>query len=366
MIHLEFLENTQNKIQMHNPNISNTEDLRILQIIDANLDRAREGLRVLEDWARFGLGEEKIVERIKNFRQILGKNHLEVYKKSRNYIEDQCKGLTHEEQIKRKTSDQIISSNAGRVQEALRVIEEFSRLHNHQLSQIASKIRYEIYTLEIDLLNLSKRNKSEKILKENDLYVITDKKDNLLVIIENILIAGVKIIQHRFKNGADKDHLEEAIKIKSLCERYNSLFIINDRVDIALASNADGVHLGQDDLDLKTARKLLGYSKIIGISTNNEIDITKALADGCDYIGIGPIFKTSTKKNKKPLGIKKIKTLTKDLNIPWFAIGGVTTKNISNLKSNGIKKVALVSQLMNSEDPKEDAIMILKELSHEN
>jgi len=198
------------------------------------------------------------------------------------------------------------------------------------------------------------------------LGIITNQKDNLLEIIEEILIAGVKINQHRFKTGTDQDHLQEAIKIKNLCKRYNSLFIINDRLDIALASNADGIHLGQDDLDLKTARKLLGYSKIIGISANNEIDISNALKEGCDYIGIGPVFETTTKKNKKPIGIEKIKTLTKDLNIPWFAIGGIKTNNILYLKSNGIKKVALVSQLMNAEDPKGDAIMILKELSHEN
>ena len=351
---------------MLNPNSTNAEDLRIYQIIDANLDRAREGLRVIEDWARFGLGKEKYVEKIKNFRQILGKSHLEVYKQSRNHIEDKCKGLTHQEQIKRKTPEQIISSNSGRVQEALRVIEEFSRLHNHELSKIASEIRYEIYTLEVDLLSLSKRKKSQEILKENDLYVISDQKENLLEIIEDILIAGVKIIQHRFKRGNDKDNLQQAIKIKNLCKRYNSLFIINDRVDIALASDADGIHLGQDDLDLKTARKLLGFSKIIGISANNEIDISNALKEGCDYIGIGPVFETATKKNKKPIGIKKIKTLTKDLNIPWFAIGGIKLNDISYLRRNGFKKVALVSQLMNSEDPKEDAIIILKELAHEN
>ena len=351
---------------MQNSKSTETEDSRMYQIIDANLDRAREGLRVLEDWARFGLGENDSVKRIKNFRQILGKNHLEIYKQSRNFIEDECKGLTHKEQSKRNAPDQIISSNAGRVQEALRVIEEFARLHNHELSKIASEIRYEIYTLEIDLLNLSKYKDSGEILKENNLYVITDQKENLLEIIENILIAGVRIIQHRFKAGTDKDNLQEAIQIKNLCTRYNSLFIINDRVDIALASNADGVHLGQDDLELKTARKLLGYSKIIGTSANNSIDITNAVKGGSDYIGIGPIFETSTKKNKKPLGIEKIKTLTKDLNIPWFAIGGVTTKNISNLKSSGFRKVALVSQIMNSDDPKEKAIMILKRLSHEN
>ena len=165
---------------MQNPNRINAEDLRVFQIIDANLDRAREGLRVLEDWARFGLGGNNFVTKIKNYRQILGKNHLEVYKQSRNYIEDQFKGLTHQEQNKRKTPEQIICSNAGRVQEALRVIEEFSRLHNHKLSKIASEIRYEIYSLEIDLLNLSNRKSSEEILKENDLYVISDQKENLL------------------------------------------------------------------------------------------------------------------------------------------------------------------------------------------
>ena len=216
------------------------------------------------------------------------------------------------------------------------------------------------------MLSLSKLKNSEKILKENDLYVITDQKENLLEIIEDILISGVKIIQHRFKKGTDKDNLEEAIQIKNLCKKYNSLFIINDRLDIALASNADGIHLGQDDLDLKTARKLLGYSKIIGISANNKIDISNALKNGCDYIGIGPVFETATKKNKKPIGIQKIKTLTKDLNIPWFAIGGIKSNNISYLKRNGFKKVALVSILMNSGDPKKDAIMILKELFHEN
>ena len=351
---------------MQKSNRTNTEDLRIFQIIDANLDRAREGLRVLEDWARFGLGESDYVTRIKNFRQILGSHHLEIYKQTRNYIEDQCRGLTHQEQFKRKSPEQIISSNSGRIQEALRVIEEFSRQYDHELSKVASEIRYEIYNIEIDLLSFNKCKKSEEILKENDLYVVTDQKENLLEILEQILIAGVKIIQYRFKTGTDKEHLKEAIQIKNLCKRYHSLFIINDRIDIAIASNADGIHLGQDDIDLKTARKLLGYSKIIGISANNEIDISNAIKNGCNYLGIGPVYETETKKNKKPLGIEKIKILTKDLNIPWFAIGGVKKNNIAYLKNNGLKKVALVSQLMNSEDPKEDAIMILKDLSHEN
>ena len=321
---------------MQNYDIKEPEDLRVSQIIDANLDRAREGLRVLEDWARFGLSNEDLVIKIKNFRQILGKSHLKIYKKSRNFIEDQCKGLSHKEQFNKKYPQQIISSNSARVQEALRVIEEFTIGHNYKLSKIASKIRYETYNLEVELINLSIKKNSEEI------------------------------IQHRFKGENDKDHLQEAIKIKKLCERYNSLFIVNDRIDIALATNADGLHLGQDDVDLKTARKLLGCSKIIGISANNEKDISNAIENGCDYLGIGPVFKTSTKKEKQPLGLEKMKIITKDIKVPWFAIGGINKKNISNLKKNGFKKVAIISDLMNSENPKREAIMILKELSHEN
>ena len=351
---------------MEKSKITQPEDFHISQIIDANLDRAREGLRVLEDWARFGLGREDFVIKIKNFRQILGKNHLEIYKISRNHIEDQCKGLSHVEQINRKTPSKIISSNSARVQEALRVIEEFSRGHNNKLSKIASEIRYEIYTLEIELLNFSTRKKAKLIISENKLYSITDPRENLLEIIEKILLGGVKIIQHRFKGGSDMENLKEAIEIKSLCEKYNSLFIVNDRVDIALASDADGVHLGQDDLDIVTARKLLGSSKIIGITANNSTDINNALKDECDYIGVGPVFQSSTKKNKEPIGVEKIKSLTKDIKIPWFAIGGINKENISFLKINGINNVALVSGLLNSEDPKEEAIIILKELSYEN
>ncbi len=351
---------------MEKSNIIQPGDSRIFQIIDANLDRAREGLRVLEDWARFGLGKEDLVIRIKNFRQILGKHHLEIYKLSRNHIEDQCKGLSHDEQNNRKNPHEIISSNSARVQEALRVVEEFSRNHNNELSKLTSDIRYEIYTLEIELLNFNTRKEAQLIIIENNLYAITDYRVNLFEIIEKILLGGVKMIQHRFKEGNDKNHLEEANKIKNLCKKYNSLFIVNDRVDIALASNADGVHIGQNDIDILMARKLLGSSKIIGVTANNSTDISEAIKNGCDYIGVGPVFKTLTKKNKEPLGIEKIKALTKDINIPWFAIGGINKTNISSLKNVGINKVAVVSGLLDSEDPKEEAIIMLKELSYEN
>ena len=342
------------------------EDQRIAQIIDANLDRAREGLRVLEDWARFALGRKDLVKTVKNYRQILGKHHLKVYKESRNFVADKCTGLGHPEQFKRNNASSIISSNSARVQEALRVIEEFSRDHNQNLCKISSEIRYEIYNLEIELLETQSNYSLLKILNENDLYFITIDTENLLEKIKNILEGGVKIIQLRCKQGKDSDNLKFAIKVRELCNNFGALFLINDRVDIALASKADGVHLGQDDMDIKSARFILGPSKIIGISASNESDIKKAIQDGCDYLGIGPVFTTTTKKGKIPLGIDTLKSLTKDITIPWFAIGGIKQENISQLKENNIFKVAIITDLINSKKPKEKAIMIINSLTDEN
>ena len=351
---------------MKSLDLKQLEDLRIAQIIDANLDRAREGLRVLEDWARFALGRKDLVKSFKNFRQHLGKHHLKEYKESRNFVNDKCAGLSHPEQFKRNNISSIISSNAARVQEALRVIEEFSRDHNQNLCKLSAEIRYEIYNLEIVLLEAHSNNSLRKILNENDLYFITLDNEDLFQKIENILEGGVKIVQLRFKKGKDSDNLKFAIKVRELCNHFGALFLINDRVDLALACKADGVHLGQDDMDIKSARNILGFSKIIGISASNEIDIKKAINDGCDYLGIGPVFTTATKKEKVPLGIDTLKSLTKNIEIPWFAIGGIKQEHIPLLKAHNIRKVAIITDLINSKNPKEKAIMIINSLTDEN
>ena len=341
-------------------------DPRIAQIIDANLDRAREGLRVLEDWARFGLCRDDIVREIKDYRQILGRHHLTEYKQARSYQPDICIGLSHPEQFKRIKTEEIISSNSSRVQEALRVIEEFARNKNNELALAASKIRYEIYQLEIQLLRANEKNIRLKKLTNNNLYYITSNHKEVINQVQLMLNCGVRIVQYRFKSGNDSYNINNAIKIRKLCIEHEALFIVNDRLDIALASDADGLHLGQDDLDINHARGILGPTKIIGISASNEIDIKKAIKDGADYLGIGPIFESSTKENKIPLGIEKIKSLTKEISIPWFAIGGINSSNISILKKINITKVAMISDLNSSENSKEKAIMVIKTLSNEN
>ncbi len=344
-------------------NSNNPNDKRIAQIIDANLDRAREGLRVLEDWARFGLGKDELVVKLKDFRQILGKFHLNEFKNARNFTKDTSIGLSHHEQENRKSIDKLISANSSRVQEALRVIEEYSRNLNRELSSISSKIRYEIYELEIKLLHYSSHKKMSEVILKNNLYFISNNTPQINQIVESVLKGGVKIIQYRFKGGKDLENLQEAFKIRKLCTEYNALFIVNDRVDIALACDADGVHLGQEDIDIKSARKILGFSKIIGVSANKVSEIKIAIENGCDYLGIGPVFETQTKRDKKPLGINKIKKISENLSIPFFVIGGIRKDNISILKKNGLRKVAMVSELVNSVNPEEKAMIIIKELS---
>ncbi len=346
--------------------MKHSEDPRVAQIIDANLDRAREGLRVLEDWARFGLGREDVVKEIKNYRQILGRNHLKDYKEARNYHPDIGMGLSHPEQLKRDKIEDIISSNSARVQEALRVIEEFARNRHSELALSASKIRYETYQLEILLLKSSMREVNKQKLIDNNLYFITSNTSNLIKQVQNMLDCGVKIIQYRFKDSNDLENINNAINLKELCKKYEALFIVNDRLDIALASDADGLHLGQEDLEIEHARRILGPSKIIGLSAHSEVEITKALKHEIDYLGIGPIFKSTTKTGNPPLGIEKIKFITKEITIPWFAIGGVNSQNITALKRNNINKVAVISDLNSSDKSKEKAIMIIKTLSNEN
>tara|TARA_B100001029_G_scaffold87521_1_gene71769 strand:+ start:236 stop:1276 length:1041 start_codon:yes stop_codon:yes gene_type:complete len=342
------------------------EDIRIAQIIDANLDRAREGLRVLEDWARFGLGREDFVKRFKDFRQILGKNHLTNYKQARNSQPDVCEGLSHPEQFKRLTIDSIISSNSARVQEALRVIEEFTRNRHDELASSASKIRYETYQLEKELLLANIRRLRKQKLIDNNLYFITTNSNNVTEQVRIMLNCGIKIIQYRFKGGSDLENINAAIKLKKLCKEYDALFIVNDRLDIALASDADGLHLGQEDLNIEHARRLLGPSKIIGLSANSETEISKAIKEGSDYLGIGPVYQSTTKKSKSPLGIERIKSLTKKITVPWFAIGGINSQNISLLKENNIKKVAIISDLNCKANSKEKAMIIIKTLANEN
>lgn len=196
-------------------------------------------------------------------------------------------------------------------------------------------------------------------------YLVTDrdllKGRKLTEVIEEAILGGTSIVQLREKCASSLEFYEIAKEVKKVTDKYNVPLIINDRIDIALAIDASGVHLGQSDIPCSIARKILPQGKIIGVSAHNLNEAEKALKDGADYLGCGAVFNTSTKKDVTTLSYEGLKEITDNINIPIVAIGGINENNIITLKGSGINGVAVVSSIIGKENVK-GASEKLKEL----
>ncbi|RMD68919.1 MAG: thiamine phosphate synthase, partial [Cyanobacteria bacterium J149] len=204
---------------------------------------------------------------------------------------------------------------------------------------------------------------SHQLLSQSSLYLVTSPVENLYEVVESALQGGLKLVQYRHKDETDVVRYEQASKLKQLCNQYNALFLVNDRIDLALAVNADGVHLGQTDLPISVARQLLGKDKIIGKSTTNPEEMKNAIADQVDYIGVGPVYETPTKAGKKAAGLEYVRYAQENASIPWFAIGGIDETNIEDVVKAGATNVAVVRAIMVAHNPKEVTQNLLKKLS---
>ena len=200
-----------------------------------------------------------------------------------------------------------------------------------------------------------------------DFYIVTDSelsKDGIFSDVENAIKAGCKIVQYREKNKTSKEMINDAIQLKKICQG-NAIFLINDRVDIALASDADGVHIGQEDIPFEVAKKLLGRDKIIGLTVHNLEEAVDAEQLGYDYIGLAPIFKTGTKEDARPpVGIEMLKLIRKNVSLPIVAVGGIDKDNVKEVIKAGADSVVSIYALLNSNnifDEVSDFIRIIKE-----
>ena len=186
------------------------------------------------------------------------------------------------------------------------------------------------------------------------LYAVTDRawtgNKTLYEQIKEALENGVTCVQLREKNLDEASFIEEAKKISVLCRQYNTPFIVNDNVNVAIASNADGIHIGQDDMGLKDVRKIVGENIIIGISAHTVEEAKFAQENGADYIGIGAVFETSTKNDVDVIPYEKVKSICDAVDIPKVAIGGINAENILKLKGSGIDGVAVVSAIFGAKD----------------
>lgn len=320
------------------------------RIIDANINRVSEGIRVLEDISRFVFEYKVLTEELRTLRHLTRKSfkdeNLIGFREAGSDIgyEISCKSnLDNKESI-----ENLIEANFKRVQEGLRCIEESLKILGHyESSKIYESIRYRSYSLE-------KKFISKKTVCNTDIYCITGEEFSLgrsnIEVVKQLIGAGIKVIQYREKNKSKKEKLIECIEIKHLTEKAGVTFIINDDIDIAMSIKATGIHIGQEDMPIKEVRKMVG-NMIIGVSTHNKLQAQTAVEDGADYIGVGPIFGTKTKPDVEYSdGLNYLNWVSENISIPYVAIGGITEDNIQLVKENGGKCFALISEVLGAED----------------
>ncbi|OGN99304.1 MAG: thiamine-phosphate diphosphorylase [Chloroflexi bacterium RBG_13_52_12] len=328
----------------------------LLRIIDANINRMGEGLRVLEEFARLSLNDTVITQQLKNMRHTLVNTGGDLQNQllgARDAAGDVGGSMDVLGEVKTRDASEAIFANARRVQESLRVMEEMSKAPGLVLnSEVYRQARFELYTIEKELL--ARILRQDKIKRLAGLYVVIDtawlKGRRPEEIAKQAIRGGAKVIQLRCKERSTRDFLTIAMELKAVCSEYAILFIVNDSLEVALACGADGLHIGQDDLPAKTARKLIPIDMILGISVSTVDEAKAALAEGVDYLGVGAIFVTPTKESAKAVGLGRLKEIKKAFDLPVVAIGGINKENLSAVMKAGADSAAVISAVLGAKD----------------
>ncbi len=341
-----------------------------LRIIDANLNRIGEGLRLLEDLARLVLSDTNLTERLKTMRHQLIRGAWSFNQKllqSRNAEGDVGINIEAPGEERQRELPTAVIANARRVQESLRVMEELAKIPEaipELDSERFKQARFNLYTIEQDLLSkLLRQDKKQSIV---GLYVIIDtqtlKGRSHTEVAAQVIHGGARMIQLRDKLHNKKELLPIAQQLKNLCSEHDVPFIINDYLDLVLATDADGLHLGQNDLPVSIARKLLPMGKILGCSTTTADQAATAEAEGADYIAVGSIYPTPSKETAKVVGLDRLRQIRQAITLPLVAIGGITKDNAAEVITAGADSVAVISNIVGAEAPEEAARQIVTRL----
>lgn len=313
-------------------------------LINANVHRAKEGARVLEDIARFILRDEDLFLEVREIR-----HQIQIAEPIYNAKTD-LGGSTFVENNVRQDIADIIQANSLRLQEALRVLEELESVANkkHQVK----KLRYQAYDLHSRLHYSAKKYLKLRCLEGLYLIIDTDVISYPLEkIIDTINQSPVSIVQYRNKSLSKKNVFEGAKTVKERLDA-RKLLIINDHIDIAI-DLADGVHLGQEDYPLARVRHILPNHFIFGISCHNLEEARAAIQLGASYIGVGCLFETSSKNDITPISIQDLKIICDTVSVPVCGIGGINTNNLDDVLSADVKMAALISHVWKSNNPLE-------------
>lgn len=343
------------------PSPSPSETLEIARILDANLNRALEGLRVIEDTVRFGLDWQSMSAACKQIRHRLAQYAAQMNDLERIHGRDTDGDVgtsnTAPGEYERVDLHHLIRANCERIKQSLRVLEEISKLPGAANVGLAAKvdaiesIRYEFYQFEKRLLTAFE---NQTRWQDKHLYVLIDGQpdtQSFCGLVDQLIRARVDVIQLRDKQLADRELLDRARHLVERTQGTNSTAIINDRPDVARLSRADGVHVGQSELSVKSCRQIIGPTGHVGVSTHSLEQAQAAEAAGADYLGVGPIFPSQTKSFDATHGTSLAAATVESIAIPWFAIGGIDEGNLDSLLECGVRRVAVSNAITGAKDP---------------
>ncbi len=337
-----------------------------LRIIDASLNRVGEGLRFLEDIARLLLDDAMLTQQLKTMRHELIVRDSSFHRQllqSRDSEGDVGRDTGVAGEAKKKELPALLVANARRVQEALRTLEELAKVPATELGLDSEKFkqaRFELYAIERALM--SRLLRQDKLKQLSGLYVIIDTemlrgRSHVEVTLQAVR-GGARVIQLRDKFLSKGKLLSMAQELRNLCAAHNVLFIMNDYLDIALAVDADGLHVGQGDLPVKVARRLLPLDKILGISTTTVEQAIAGLAEGADHVAVGSIYPTPTKKTAVGVGLERLHQVRQAVSAPLVAIGGINKDNVADVIAAGADSVAVISAVLAADSPETAARQI--------
>jgi len=338
------------------------------RIIDANLNRAGEGLHLLEELARLAADDAGLTQQLKTMRHEVLRGDFAFNKEliqSRDAEGDVGADMEVAGEGKEKELPIIVVANARRVQEALRILEELAKMPDTTPRLDPGKFkkaRFDLYTIEQKLL--SKLLRRDKVGRLTGLYAIIDSQAlggrKYLEVAEKLIRGGAKAIQLRHKLDGKDELLAIAQKLKDLCVKHGVLFVVNDHIDIALAVGADGLHLGQKDLPIATARRLLSMDMILGGSVNTVEQAKAAEAGGADYIAVGSMYPTKSKEKAIVVGLERLREVRGAVGVPLVAIGGINKDNAGEVAAAGADGVVVISAILGAGDVEAAARQVIK------
>ena len=329
------------------------------RIIDANFNRAREALRVMEEYCRFALNCEPLSGRAKQMRHELssaiGQLDSGALLAGRDTLGDVGVGLKVENQLQRGSLADAFTAAAKRLPEALRAITETVQAASPPTASAVERLRYEAYTLEKDVVLFAQPVEKFKRVR---LYVLitSNLPAEVLSLASQCAAGGADCIQLRAKDIPDDRLFALAVEFVEICREMGTLSIINDRADIAIAAGADGVHLGQNDLPIEQVRRLELSPLIIGKSTHSLSELERAIPTRPSYVSLGPVFATATKPKIEVAGFDYVRAgleRLRDTGIGHVAIGGITRENVAQVLAAGAERVAVGDAITGAAQPGE-------------